>query len=74
MKQRLAMAVQQSAGRSANFTKQSEPSDAHDSLMDDLLALPPPQHSRYSQSFANFAQASKTICGHVILALPDRLC
>lgn len=46
LKQRLAMAVQQSAGSPAKPATRSQSSDAHDSLMEELLALPPPQHSR----------------------------
>lgn len=47
MKQRLAMAVQKTAGSPAKSAARSQSSDAHDSLMEDLLALPPPQHSRW---------------------------
>ena len=46
MKLRLANAVQKSAGSSNESSKRSQSSENRDSLLDDLLALPPPQHSR----------------------------
>lgn len=46
MKQRLANAVQRSAGSSAESSRRSQSSETRDTLLDDLLALPPPQHSR----------------------------
>ena len=48
MKQRLAKAVQKSASSPAESAGHAD-AKAHDSLMEDLLALPPPpQHSRYA--------------------------
>ena len=46
MKLRLANAVQRSAGSSSDSEKRSQASEGRDTLLDDLLALPPPQHSR----------------------------
>ena len=46
MKLRLANAVQKSAGSSTESSKRSQSFEGRDSLLDDLLALPPPQHSR----------------------------
>ena len=46
MKLRLASAVQKSAGSSNESSKRSQSSESRDSLLDELLALPPPQHSR----------------------------
>ena len=46
MKQRLANAVLKSARNSAESAKQGHHADTRDTLLDDLLALPPPQHSR----------------------------
>lgn len=46
MKLRLANAVHRSAGSSNESSKRSHSSESRDSLLDDLLALPPPQHSR----------------------------
>ncbi|DBA90758.1 TPA: DNA replication endonuclease-helicase Dna2, variant 2 [Trebouxia sp. C0004] len=46
MKQRLANAVQRTFVGSAESSKHSQSSEVRDTLLDDLLALPPPQHSR----------------------------
>ena len=46
MKLRLANAVQQSAGSSAESSKRTHSTEGRDTLLEDLLALPPPQHSR----------------------------
>ncbi len=46
MKQRLANAVQRTSVGSADSSKHSQSSEVRDTLLDDLLALPPPQHSR----------------------------
>ncbi len=46
MKQRLANAVQKTFVGSAESSKHSQSSEVRDTLLDDLLALPPPQHSR----------------------------
>ena len=46
MKLRLANAVHKSAGSSTETSKRSQSSEGRDSLLDELLALPPPQHSR----------------------------
>ena len=45
MKQRLANAVQKSAGSSVGSLKTSQ-SETKDTVLDELLAVPPPQHSR----------------------------
>ena len=46
MKQRLANAVQRNFVGSAESSKHCQSSEVRDALLDDLLALPPPQHSR----------------------------
>ncbi|KAL0030927.1 hypothetical protein WJX79_001622 [Trebouxia sp. C0005] len=46
MKQRLANAVQRTVVGSAESSIHSQSSEVRDTLLEDLLALPPPQHSR----------------------------
>ena len=62
MKLRLANAVQRSAGSSTESEKRSQSSEGRDALLDDLLALPPPQHSRSAHTHLVKHELAKGSC------------